>query len=565
MSLWNNPPYYITAYGLAVKHGYTGTEEQWLESLKGDPGEGLLVERSFDSYAEMVSYYVSSKPKGFVEVGSTEDYLLYYWDTPNQEWRSISIIGPQGPQGIQGETGPQGVPGPPIQILGTEETVEELPEDAEQGDMYNVGEEEPYDIYMWDNGAWLNLGKLQGPQGIQGETGPQGEPGPRGTSGADGVTYTPSVSADGVLSWTNDGDRENPESVNIKGPQGREGPQGEQGETGPRGPMGPQGEQGEPGTSIKPLGTKESTEELPEFANQGDMYFVGTEAPYDIYMWDNGEWRDIGQLSGPPGNDGADGVSPTVSITSITGGHRVSVTDAEGTSTFDVMDGADGAQGPAGNDGNDGADGVSPTVSITSITGGHRVSVTDAGGTDSFDVMDGDDYVLTAQDKEDIAEGAAEDLSPILAEAEESTTASQAYAEGEYFLLGGSLYRATAAITQGGTITPGSNCEAVTVGEELKDLRDEIDAIPSSTALSLTLAAGSWSSATPPTQTLTATGVRATSNIIVGIGSSATGTQYEQAAAAMIVCTAQGTDEITLTCYGEEPSGNIPISVMILP
>ena len=125
--------------------------------------------------------------------------------------------------------------------------------------------------------------------------------------------------------------------------------------------------------------------------------------------------------------------------------------------------------------------------------------------------------------------------------------------------------KTTAAITQGGTITPGSNCEAVTVGEELKDLRDEIDAIPSSTALSLTLAAGSWSSATPPTQTLTATGVRATSNIIVGIGSSVTGTQYEQAAAAMIVCTAQGTDEITLTCYGEEPSGNIPISVMILP
>ena len=25
--------YYLTAYGIAVKHGYTGTEEQWLESL----------------------------------------------------------------------------------------------------------------------------------------------------------------------------------------------------------------------------------------------------------------------------------------------------------------------------------------------------------------------------------------------------------------------------------------------------------------------------------------------------------------------------------------------------
>lgn len=32
------PPYYLTAYGIAVKHGFTGTEEEWLASLKGDPG-----------------------------------------------------------------------------------------------------------------------------------------------------------------------------------------------------------------------------------------------------------------------------------------------------------------------------------------------------------------------------------------------------------------------------------------------------------------------------------------------------------------------------------------------
>lgn len=39
------PSYYVSAYGVAVKNGYTGSEEQWLESLKGikgdkgDPGE----------------------------------------------------------------------------------------------------------------------------------------------------------------------------------------------------------------------------------------------------------------------------------------------------------------------------------------------------------------------------------------------------------------------------------------------------------------------------------------------------------------------------------------------
>jgi len=96
LSLWNNPPYYITAYGLAVKHGFQGTEEQWLKSLKGEPGQDLMVIAHFDTYAEMIDAYVSTKPNGFVEVGDTDDYLLYYWDATAQEWCSINIIGPSG-------------------------------------------------------------------------------------------------------------------------------------------------------------------------------------------------------------------------------------------------------------------------------------------------------------------------------------------------------------------------------------------------------------------------------------------------------------------------------------
>ena len=34
MGLYANPPYYLTAYGIAVKHGFTGTEEEWVASLK---------------------------------------------------------------------------------------------------------------------------------------------------------------------------------------------------------------------------------------------------------------------------------------------------------------------------------------------------------------------------------------------------------------------------------------------------------------------------------------------------------------------------------------------------
>ena len=85
---------------------------------------------------------------------------------------------------------------------------------------------------------------------------------------------------------------------------------------------------------------------------------------------------------GVDGQDGEDGFSPTVTVTDITGGHRISITDATGTNTFDVLNGTNGT---------DGQDGYSPTVTVTDITGGHRVSVTDATGTKTFDVMDGQD------------------------------------------------------------------------------------------------------------------------------------------------------------------------------
>ena len=45
---------------------------------------------------------------------------------------------------------------------------------------------------------------------------------------------------------------------------------------------------------------------------------------------------EAGKLNGKPGEDG---VSPTVSVTEIEGGHRVTITDEEGAKSFDVMDG----------------------------------------------------------------------------------------------------------------------------------------------------------------------------------------------------------------------------------
>lgn len=53
-----------------------------------------------------------------------------------------------------------------------------------------------------------------------------------GTPGANGVTFIPHLSADGVLSWTNDGGLANPDPVNIKGAPGAKGDKGDKGAPG---------------------------------------------------------------------------------------------------------------------------------------------------------------------------------------------------------------------------------------------------------------------------------------------------------------------------------------------
>ncbi len=44
--------------------------------------------------------------------------------------------------------------------------------------------------------------------------------------GTQGVTFTPAVSEEGEISWTNDGELDNPDPVNIKGPKGDQGEAG---------------------------------------------------------------------------------------------------------------------------------------------------------------------------------------------------------------------------------------------------------------------------------------------------------------------------------------------------
>lgn len=121
--------------------------------------------------------------------------------------------------------------------------------------------------------------------------------------------------------------------------------------------------------------------------------------------------KESGEFDGAPG---APGVSPTVSVSAITGGHRITITDKNGTKTVDVMDGADGDPGEPGSPGDPGRGIVS--VVRTSGTGAagttdtYTITYTD-NTTSTFNVYngkDGDPYTLTAADKQEIAEAAAE-------------------------------------------------------------------------------------------------------------------------------------------------------------
>ena len=73
-----------------------------------------------------------------------------------------------------------------------------------------------------------------------------------GGKGDDGATFTPSVSADGIISWTNDKDLPNPEPVNIKGAKGDKGDKGDRGQQGVQGAKGETGAQGQKGADGTP-------------------------------------------------------------------------------------------------------------------------------------------------------------------------------------------------------------------------------------------------------------------------------------------------------------------------
>lgn len=138
--------YYLSAYGIAKAHGYTGTEAEWLASLKGAAGEPGKDGKPFQwrgawDAAATYAHLDAVEHNGSCYVW-TDDADSTAGDEPGVDelWELCAAAGAAGANGAPGakgdtgETGPQGPQGP------------------------------------------------QGPKGDKGDTGPQGPQGPSGGS-----------------------------------------------------------------------------------------------------------------------------------------------------------------------------------------------------------------------------------------------------------------------------------------------------------------------------------------------------------------------------------------------
>ena len=264
--------------------------------------------------------------------------------------------------------------------------------------------------------------------------GPEGEDRFQMLEGLRGPYFTPSVNEDGVISWTNTGGLQNPPAVNIKGP---------------------------PGQGLAIGGIVESTSDLPESDTSGKTWLVGTEPPYEGYVYVDGAWADIGELLiGPTGPQGQTGATPDLQIGTVSTLSPGSAATASITGTpeepilnLGIPEGEQGEVGatpdlqigtvstlPAGSaataaisgtpeepilnlgipEGEQGVIGPTPEFSIGTVStlppatpASASITGTAAAPVLNLGIPKGDDYTLTAQDKADIASEVAQ-LLPVL-------------------------------------------------------------------------------------------------------------------------------------------------------
>ena len=278
-----------SAYQIWLDAGNTGDEAKFLSSLKGDKGE-----------------VGEAGPAG--EAGKAFTYDMF---TPEQ---LQSLKGEQGPIG---PAGPAGKDGTSVTIKGKVNDISELNAllaTATTGDGYLLNG----DLYVFNGTSFTNVGQIQGPKGDKGEAGetgkpftydmftptqlaglkgPQGDVGPQGIQGLQGEQGPKGEQGDigpAGAAFTYDMFTED-QLAGLKGPQGEKGLQGERGDQGIPGPAGPAGEAGKAFTYD--MFTKDQLEGLKGPAGENGKDFT-----YDMFTPEQ-----LAKLQGPQGAPGEKG------------------------------------------------------------------------------------------------------------------------------------------------------------------------------------------------------------------------------------------------------------------
>lgn len=242
---------------------------------KGDPGEkGADGTVAFESLTPEQKESLRGISITAVSIDTDGNLTITFSDGDSENVGNI--IGPQGPQGPQGEKGDVGPQGP-------------------QGPQGEKGDPGPQGI-KGDPGEKGEQGiqGLKGDTGLQGPQGPVGPKGEQGDAGVRGITFTPVVDSRGNISWSNDGGLENPQTVNITGPQG---------DTGAKGDTGPRGEKGEAGDA-GPKGDKGTTF-VPSVDTDGNISWSNTDGIAN---------PETVNIKGPKGDKGSDATVPIATI-----------------------------------------------------------------------------------------------------------------------------------------------------------------------------------------------------------------------------------------------------------